>query len=154
MQDYLMTSESLNEQEETIKASICPLSMDPARCDAMVESYWKDLAGAMYPKFLEASDVCRKIGACPAYDLVAVYPTCAECQDYFTKVAAVICSDNQVQQIVDYLKSDFCPTSADLEECAMSVDELMPSAMAVLSHVLVSKSAEYCCMLSSQGICC
>ena len=43
MQDYLMTSESLNEQEETIKASICPLSMDPARCDAMVESYWKDL---------------------------------------------------------------------------------------------------------------
>merc|ERR1711872_913094 len=60
----------------------------------------------------------------------------------------------QDAEIVAFLQSDWCPGTEDVETCKQGVADLIPSAMPILGEVLVERNAEYCCKLSSDGVCC
>merc|ERR1711970_43976 len=65
MNAYLMSEASLAEQTELLAALLCPNTDDAAKCDEYVRGYWKEIANAVYPKFLDPTDVCTRLGACP-----------------------------------------------------------------------------------------
>merc|ERR1712142_77381 len=65
-----------------------------------------------------------------------------------------ISSPEQDAEIVAFLQSDWCPGTEDVETCKQGVADLIPSAMPILGEVLVERNAEYCCKLSSDGVCC
>merc|ERR1719193_345666 len=111
---------------------LCPAAEDAALCEEYVRGYWGEITAAMYPKLLDPKDVCKRLGAC-------------------TKV---IRTPEQDAEIVAFLQSDWCPGTEDVETCKQAVADLIPSAMPILGEVLVERNAEYCCKLSSDGVCC
>merc|ERR1712121_44667 len=131
----------------------CPSVSDPERCDELVRTWGKDLAAAIYPEFLKPTDVCNKILLCTRKSFLST-PNCDECKDTFTKVSAVISDFGQVQEVIDFLKTQFCPSSVDTTECESSVELLIPAAMPILSALLTDRAAELCCKLSDTGLCC
>jgi len=153
LQGYLMSEASVTEQTELLASIGCPSVEDPDRCEELVRAYWKDLASAIYPEFLKPTEVCTKIGLCTRKSFLNT-PNCEECKDTLTKVSAVIADFEQIQEIVEFLKTQFCPSSVDSTECETSVELLIPAAMPILSALLTDRSAELCCKLSSTGLCC
>merc|ERR1712234_73450 len=80
---------------------------------------------------------------CPAAEDAAL---CEEyVRGYWSEITA---------EIVAFLQSDWCPGTEDVETCKQGVADLIPSAMPILGEVLVERNAEYCCKLSSDGVCC
>merc|ERR1712002_323918 len=153
MQAYLMSADSVAEQTELLAALLCPNAADAAQCDEYVRTYWKDIAAAMYPKFLDPNDVCQQLGSCKIKGLMGE-PTCDECKGAIERVAEVISSADQIAEIVSFLKSDWCPGTEDAAKCSAAIGELIPAAMPILGQVLVTRDNEYCCKLSDSGICC
>merc|ERR1712234_52779 len=43
---------------------LCPAAEDAALCEEYVRGYWSEITAAMYPKFLDPKDVCKRLGAC------------------------------------------------------------------------------------------
>merc|ERR1711872_56443 len=105
---------------------LCPAAEDAALCEEYVRGYWSEITAAMYPKFLDPKDVCKRLGACT--------------KDIRTFLSTPTC--------------DGCPGTEDVETCNQGVADLIPSAMPILGEVLVERNAEYCCKLSSDGVCC
>merc|ERR1711970_173769 len=144
MNAYLMSEASLAEQTELLAALLCPNTDDAAKCDEYVRGYWKEIANAVYPKFLDPTDVCTQLGT----------PTCDECMGSIARVAEVISSAEQIGEVVSFLQSEWCPGTDDAAECTGAVEQLIPAAMPVLGEVLTERRAEYCCKLSEDGVCC
>jgi len=154
-QTYLMSADSVAEQTELLAAMLCPAAEDAALCEEYVRGYWSEITAAMYPKFLDPKDVCKRLGACTKdIRTFLATPTCDECRGSITRVAEVISSPEQDAEIVAFLQSDWCPGTEDVETCKQGVADLIPSAMPILGEVLVERNAEYCCKLSSDGVCC
>merc|ERR1719193_214274 len=42
---------------------LCPAAEDAALCEEYVRGYWVEITAAMYPKFLDPKDVCKRLGA-------------------------------------------------------------------------------------------
>jgi len=148
-----MSADSVAEQTELLAAILCPAAEDSALCEEYVRTFWGEITAAMYPKFLDPTDVCQKLGACTKKTFLTT-PTCDECRGAITKVAGVISSDSQIAEIVAFLQNDWCPGTEDPAICTGAIAQLIPGAMPVLGEVLVERNAEYCCKLSSDGICC
>merc|ERR1719474_792606 len=119
---------------------LCPAASDAALCEEYVRGYWGDITAAMYPKFLDPKDVCKKLGACTKdIRTFLATPTCDECRGSITRVAEVISSPEQDAEIVAFLQSDWCPGTEDVEACKQGVADLIPSAMPILGEVLVER---------------
>jgi len=153
LQGYLMSEDSVAEQTELLASIACPSTEDPEHCEELVRSYWSKIAELMYPEFLKPTDVCADIGLCTMKALVGT-PTCEDCKGTFNKVAEQIAAFEQVEKIIGFLTEKFCPTTTDTVECNSMVDKLMPAAMPILAALLNERSAELCCKLSTNGLCC
>ena len=151
MQGYLMSEASLAEQASILTTVLCPEAPDVAACETGINENWSAIGLAMYPVFLEAGAVCAELGACKK-SLVSV-PTCDECTGSVIMTSEIIKSDAKIMEIVEFLQNDWCPTTGS-DTCADNVAMLMPEAMPVLAGVLSDKSEEYCCTLSTSGVCC
>jgi len=152
MQGYLMTADSIAEQTELLVAILCPQADDPAVCDSAIRGYWSGIATAMYPVFLEANSVCSQLGVCKKTFLAA--PTCDECTGSIGAVADVIESEAQIAEIIAFLEGDgYCGSLGDAD-CVAVVDALMPYAMPTLAGLLRERAAQFCCDLSTEGVCC
>merc|ERR1719435_829010 len=139
-------------QTELLVAILCPQADDPAVCDSAIRGYWSGIATAMYPVFLEANSVCSQLGVCKRTFLAA--PTCDECTGSIGAVAAVIESEAQIAEIIAFLEGDgYCGSLGDAD-CVAVVDALMPYAMPTLAGLLRERAAQFCCDLSTEGICC
>ena len=58
---------------------------------------------AMYPVFLNAEDLCMKLGACAQKSLVAL-PTCDECTGSVAAIADMISSEETINEVVAFLQ--------------------------------------------------
>jgi len=151
MQAYLMSAESIAEQIEIIVANVCPGATDPAGCESGIRENWEAIAMAMYPVFLNAEDLCMKLGACAQKSLVAL-PTCDECTGSVAAIADMISSEETINEVVAFLQGDgFCMGDAD---CSASAAAGMPLIMPVLAAVLTENAAQYCCEQSPSAVCC
>jgi len=151
MQAYLMSAESIAEQIEIITANVCPGTSDPARCETGIRANWEAIAMAMYPVFLNADDLCIKLGACALKSLVAL-PTCDECTGSVAAISGMISMPDTINEVVAFLQGDaFCMGEA---ECVADVAEGMPLIMPVLAAVLTENAAQYCCEQSPSAVCC
>merc|ERR1712168_1163027 len=105
---------------------LCPAAEDAALCEEYVRGYWSEITAAMYPKFLDPKDVCKRLGACTK-DIRTFLstPTCDECRGSITRVAEVISSPEQDAEIVAFLQSDWCPGTEDVETCKQGVADLI-----------------------------
>merc|ERR1712200_320406 len=145
MQGYLMTADSIAEQTELLVAILCPQADDPAVCDSAIRGYWSGIATAMYPVF-------SQLGVCKKTFLAA--PTCDECTGSIGAVADVIESEAQIAEIIAFLEGDgYCGSLGDAD-CVAVVDALMPYAMPTLAGLLRERAAQFCCDLSTEGVCC
>merc|ERR1711929_48166 len=102
-----MSDESIAEQTELLVALLCPASPDPADCEAQSRAWWPQIAGAMFPVFLEANSICGQLGACGIKSVLGE-PTCEECTGATDALAAT---------------------------CVMVVEAALPYAMPVLAGV-------------------
>merc|ERR1712002_459679 len=178
MQGYLMSADSIAEQTELLVAILCPQAQDQAECDAAIRKYWEGIALAMYPVFLDANDVCAQLGVCKKNAKLAL--TKAGCGPDETECPAgccpeanwYCCADNQhcaataancpfknifapkIAELMDFLKGDaYCGSLGDAD-CVAVIDALMPYAMPTLAGLLRERAAQFCCDLSTGGICC
>merc|ERR1719285_1255336 len=44
---------------------LCPAAEDAALCEEYVRGYWSEITAAMYPKFLDPKDVCKRLAPAP-----------------------------------------------------------------------------------------
>merc|ERR1712200_14730 len=158
MQGYLMSADSISEQTELLVAILCPQAQDQAECDAAIRKYWEGIALAMYPVFLDANDVCAQLGVCKKNAKLALTkagePTCEDCTGAVNSVGDVIESEAKIAEIMDFLKGDaYCGSLGDAD-CVAVIDALMPYAMPTLAGLLRERAAQFCCDLSTGGICC
>merc|ERR1712142_1361484 len=66
---------------------LCPAAEDAALCEEYVRGYWSEITAAMYPKFLDPKDVCKRLGACTKdIRTFLATPTCDECRGSITRV--------------------------------------------------------------------
>merc|ERR1711874_355304 len=167
MQGYLMSADSIAEQTELLVAILCPQAQDQAECDAAIRKYWEGIALAMYPVFLDANDVCAQLGVCKKNAKLAL--TKAGCGPDETECPAgccpeanwYCCADNQHCAATaancpfkNILKGDaYCGSLGDAD-CVAVIDALMPYAMPTLAGLLRERAAQFCCDLSTGGICC
>merc|ERR1712183_322955 len=81
-------------------------------------------------------------------------PTCEDCTGAVNSVGDVIESEAKVAEIMDFLKGDaYCGSLGDAD-CVAVIDALMPYAMPTLAALLRERAAQFCCDLSTGGICC
>merc|ERR1711988_87581 len=94
---------------------------------------------------------------CPFKNIFApkvAEPTCEDCTGAVNSVGDVIESEAKIAEIMDFLKGDgYCGSLGDAD-CVAVIDALMPYAMPTLAGLLRERAAQFCCDLSTGGICC
>ena len=58
---------------------------------------------AMYPVFLNADDLCIKLGACALKSLVAL-PTCDECTGSVAAISGMISMPDTINEVIAFLQ--------------------------------------------------
>merc|ERR1712168_719277 len=150
LQGYFETEESIAEQTGDLIQALCPQAEDPAMCESVISEWWPKMSAVLVPKFLDPEVCCSQLGVCSLKSMLSE-PTCDECKNAMQGLSGLLMT--QIDAMIVYLKGDALCGGSD-ETCIQVVDILMPYAIPALSQLLTVRAPEYCCALSTNGICC
>merc|ERR1712020_498401 len=102
---------SLGEQISVMVDTICPQAENPEDCITRLTAAWPEIAGLIYPRYLDGNTVCVGLGSCELRDERGVlYPivpihrsgewTCEECTNGLVQIATIFVQQEYIDDII------------------------------------------------------
>merc|ERR1712001_557915 len=138
---------SLREQIEVMAATICPQAENPEDCVTRLTAAWPEIAGLIYPRYLDGNTVCGALGSCTLREW-----TCEECTDGLVQIATIFNVQTYIDDIIAFLQGEaYCGAHTDQASCPEDIGALMPAALPVLASLLTVQAPEIC--RDNVGVC-
>merc|ERR1711988_816727 len=123
---------SLVEQINVMAATICPQAENPGDCITRLTEAWPEIAGLIYPRYLDGNAVCGALGSCALREW-----TCEECTNGLVQIATIFVQQEYIDDIISFLQGEaYCGVHTDHPTCLEDIAALMPAALPVLASVL------------------
>merc|ERR1712130_965143 len=108
---------------------------------------WPEIAGLIYPRYLDANIVCGALGSCTLREW-----TCEECTDGLVQIATIFTQQTYIDDIIAFLQGEaYCGAHTDQATCPEDIAALMPAALPVLASLLTAQAPEIC--RDNVGVC-
>merc|ERR1712192_300656 len=75
---------SIAEQVSVMADTICPQAENPEDCVTRLSAAWPEIAGLIYPRYLDGNTVCGALGSCSLREW-----TCEECTNGLVQIATI-----------------------------------------------------------------
>merc|ERR1711884_979828 len=138
---------SLGEQISVMVDTICPQAENPEDCITRLTAAWPEIAGLIYPRYLDGNAVCGALGSCALREW-----TCEECTNGLVQIATIFVQQEYIDDIISFLQGEaYCGVHADHPTCLEDIAALMPAALPVLASVLTVQAPEIC--RDNVGVC-
>merc|ERR1712020_73564 len=138
---------SLGEQISVMVDTICPQAENPEDCITRLTAAWPEIAGLIYPRYLDGNAVCGALGSCALREW-----TCEECTNGLVQIATIFVQQEYIDDIISFLQGEaYCGAHTDHPTCTEDIAALMPAALPVLASVLTVQAPEIC--RDNVGVC-
>merc|ERR1712001_576789 len=92
---------SLAEQIQVMADTICPQAENPEDCVTRLTAAWPEIAGLIYPRYLDGHGVCDAMGSCTLRDW-----TCEDCTDGLVKIADMFAQPTFIEDSITFLQGE------------------------------------------------
>merc|ERR1712012_1099513 len=89
---------SLVEQISVMVDTICPQAENPGDCITRLTAAWPEIAGLIYPRYLDGNAVCGALGSCALREW-----TCEECTNGLVQIATIFVQQEYIDDIISFL---------------------------------------------------
>jgi len=90
---------SLVEQISVMVDTICPQAENPGDCITRLTAAWPEIAGLIYPRYLDGNAVCGALGSCALREW-----TCEECTNGLVQIATIFVQQEYIDDIISFLQ--------------------------------------------------
>merc|ERR1712037_808736 len=143
----LTGEDSIAEQTSVMADTICPQAENPEDCVTRLTAAWPEIAGLIYPRYLDGNAVCGALGSCALREW-----TCEECTNGLVQIATIFVQQEYIDDIISFLQGEaYCGVHTDHPTCLEDIAALMPAALPVLASVLTVQAPEIC--RDNVGVC-
>merc|ERR1711953_281752 len=140
---------SIAVQMSVLVDTICPQAENPDDCVTRLTAAWPEIAGLIYPRYLDGNTVCVGLGSCA---LRSGEWTCEECTNGLVQIATIFVQQIYIDDIIAFLQGEaYCGVHTDHPTCTEDIAALMPAALPVLASVLTVQAPEIC--RDNVGVC-
>merc|ERR1711971_1462099 len=109
----LTGEDSIAEQTSVMADTICPQAENPEDCVTRLTAAWPEIAGLIYPRYLDGNTVCGALGSCTLREW-----TCEECTDGLVQIATIFNEQTYIDDIIAFLQGEaYCGTHTDQASC-------------------------------------
>jgi len=138
---------SLAEQISVMVDTICPQAENFDDCVIRLTAAWPEIAGLIYPRYLDGHGVCGAMGSCKLREW-----TCEDCTDGLDKIAEMFAQPIFIEDSITFLQGEaYCGAHTDQASCPEDIAGLMPEALPVLASLLTVQAPGIC--RDNVGVC-
>merc|ERR1711953_673036 len=81
--------------------TICPQAENPRDCITRLTAAWPEIAGLIYPRYLDGNAVCGALGSCALREW-----TCEECTNGLVQIATIFVQQEYIDDIISFLQGE------------------------------------------------
>jgi len=151
---YLLSDESIAEQTELLRQTVCSEEEDYAFCENFIYDFWLLFAETVYPVFLDGQEVCYNQGSC----LKRTSMSCDYCLSLFEGIGENVGSRYKIGEITEFVMAtwqdnDMCNGWDACGDCEC-VPHYIEKGLLAMSEAIKSRADFNCCEHTPNQDCC